>query len=275
MPTSVATMNSSASESAGRLIIPSVERICTPSGSMSPADIASSTLVEQPHSGWMRNSASGCSARCSRMFSGIDAGVHVTLAHPHVDVLAPGHPPHVRAEEHVGQEEDLLVGGDGVHDLHRVARRAAVVALGLHLGRRVHVRDDDGARMLGLPLAELRRRRSSTRASSRRRDREAARSFRRQHPTRAGPSDGQLAAPHPFLAVQLAAEPTDVGYARRARPVLRVASPAALGSAAPCATRICGPTQLASARGGRKSASSRSPGRSLRGRHRPPRRFTA
>ena len=51
IPTSVATMNSSASDSAGRLIIPSVERICTPSGSTSPADIASSTLVEQPHSG--------------------------------------------------------------------------------------------------------------------------------------------------------------------------------------------------------------------------------
>jgi hypothetical protein len=30
MPTSVATMNSSAAEIFGRLIIPSVERICTP-----------------------------------------------------------------------------------------------------------------------------------------------------------------------------------------------------------------------------------------------------
>ena len=32
---------------------------------VAPADIASSTLVEQPHSGWMRNSAPGCSARRS------------------------------------------------------------------------------------------------------------------------------------------------------------------------------------------------------------------
>ena len=48
IPTSVATMNSFALESAGRLIIPSVERICTPLGSTSPADIASRTLVEQP-----------------------------------------------------------------------------------------------------------------------------------------------------------------------------------------------------------------------------------
>ena len=69
--------------------------------------------------------------------------------------FAPGHAPHVRAEEHVGEEEDLLVGRNRVDDLDRVAGRAAVVALRLHLGRRVDVRDDDGARMLRLPLAQL------------------------------------------------------------------------------------------------------------------------
>jgi hypothetical protein len=89
---------------------------------MSPADIASSTLVEQPHSGWMRNSAQAL---------------------------------HVRAEEHVGAEQDLGVGRDRVHDLDGVARGAAVVALGLHVGGGVHVRHDDGAGMLGLPRAEL------------------------------------------------------------------------------------------------------------------------
>ena len=51
IPTSVATMNSSLSDIFGRLIMPSVERICTPTGSMSPADTASTTLVAQPHSG--------------------------------------------------------------------------------------------------------------------------------------------------------------------------------------------------------------------------------
>ena len=61
----------------------------------------------------------------------------------------------MRAEEHVGAEEDLRVGGDRVHDLDRVARRAAVVALGLHLGRRVDVRHDHRAGMLGLPRAKL------------------------------------------------------------------------------------------------------------------------
>ena len=85
------------------------------------------------------------------MFSGIDAGVDVTLAHPHVDVLAARHAADVGAEEHVGQKEDLPVGGNRVHDLDRVARRAAVVALGLDLGGRVHVGDDDRARMLRLP----------------------------------------------------------------------------------------------------------------------------
>ncbi len=84
----------------------------------------------------------------------IDAGVHVTLAHPDVHVLAPGQAADVRAEEHVGEEENLLLGGNRVHDLDRVARRAAVVALGFHLGRRVDVGDDDGARMLGLPRLE-------------------------------------------------------------------------------------------------------------------------
>ena len=37
----------------------------------------------------------------------------------------------------------------------RVAGGAAVVALGLHLGGRVHVRDDDRAGVLRLPLAQL------------------------------------------------------------------------------------------------------------------------
>ena len=35
---------------------------------------------------------------------GIDPGVHVTLAHPHVHVLAAADAPHVRAEEHVGEK---------------------------------------------------------------------------------------------------------------------------------------------------------------------------
>src|SRR4051812_42866086 len=36
----------------------------------------------------------------------IDAGVHMTLAHPHVDVLATRHPTYVRAQEHVGKKEN-------------------------------------------------------------------------------------------------------------------------------------------------------------------------
>ena len=83
-----------------------------------------------------------------------DAGVDVALAEPDVelaarDLLEP-HP-----EEHVRAEQDLLVGRDRLDDRLRVPGRAAVVGLGLDLRGRVHVGDDDGSRMLGLPGAEL------------------------------------------------------------------------------------------------------------------------
>ena len=42
---------------------------------------------------------------------GPDAGVHVALAHPEHQ-LAPGHLLEPEPEEEVGQEEDLLIGGD-------------------------------------------------------------------------------------------------------------------------------------------------------------------
>src|SRR6266542_4067068 len=83
-----------------------------------------------------------------------DPCVHVALAQPDRE-LAAGDPLQPDAEEHVGQEEDLAVLGDGLDHRLRVAGRAAVVRLGLHLRGRVHVRDDDGARVLGLPLAQL------------------------------------------------------------------------------------------------------------------------
>ncbi len=83
------------------------------------------------------------------------AGVHMTLAHPHEHVLPASHPAHVRAEEHVGQEENLAIGGDRIHDFHRVSRRTAVVAFRLHVSTRVDVRNDNGPGMLGLPLAKL------------------------------------------------------------------------------------------------------------------------
>ena len=86
----------------------------------------------------------------------IDAGVYLTLAHPDVNVLAPRQAPDVRAEEHVRQEQNLFVGGYRVDDFDGVARRAAIIALGFHLGRRIDVRHDDGARVLGFPAAQRR-----------------------------------------------------------------------------------------------------------------------
>ena len=103
----------------------------------------------------MRNSAPGCAARCRADVLRVDAGVHVALAHPHVDVLAPRHSPNVRAKEHIWKEENVRFSRDRVYDLDGVPGRAAIIALGFDLGRRVDVGHDDGAGMLRLPVTEL------------------------------------------------------------------------------------------------------------------------
>ena len=82
------------------------------------------------------------------------AGVYVTLARPYVELTACD-PGRVCAEEHVREEEYFLVFGYGLDDLDGVRRRAAVIALCLHLGGRVDVRNDDRARMLALPRPQL------------------------------------------------------------------------------------------------------------------------
>ena len=51
--------------------MPPVESMWTPSESMSPAATYSITLVEQPHSGWIRKSAPGCAARTAAMSDGL------------------------------------------------------------------------------------------------------------------------------------------------------------------------------------------------------------
>jgi hypothetical protein len=86
---------------------------------------------------------------------GGDGGVDVALAEPGAQIGAAGHPLDVRAEEHVRQEQHLLLGRQRVHDLDRVGGGAADVALGFHLGGGVDVGDHRGAGMLGLPGAQL------------------------------------------------------------------------------------------------------------------------
>ena len=85
---------------------------------------------------------------------GTDAGVNVAFAEPDLQ-LAPGDALEPEAEVHVGQEQDLAIGRDRLDHRPRVAGGAAEVAFGLHLGTRVHVGDDDRARVLRLPRAQL------------------------------------------------------------------------------------------------------------------------
>ena len=82
---------------------------------------------------------------------GVDARVHVTLAHPDMDVVTARHAPHVRPEEHVREKQNLLVGWNCVDHLDRVSGRAAVVALRLYFGGGIHVGNDHGTRVLRLP----------------------------------------------------------------------------------------------------------------------------
>ena len=140
--------------------MPPVESMWTPSGSTSPAATYSMTEVEQPHSGWMRKSAPGCSARIVGDVARADPGVDVALAVPHVHRLA-GALLDEGAEEHVGPEEDLgvlaVLAVDVLDDRDGVGGRHAVVGLRLDLGRGVDVHHDDRAGVLGLPRPQLRR----------------------------------------------------------------------------------------------------------------------
>src|SRR5439155_1596173 len=83
-----------------------------------------------------------------------DAGVDVAFPEPDGQ-LSTRHALEPDAEEHVGQEEDLAILRDRLDHGLCVSGGAAVVALRLHLGSRIHVRDDDRARVLGLPLPKL------------------------------------------------------------------------------------------------------------------------
>ena len=69
--------------------------------------------LAQPHSGWMSRSASGCVVERPGDVVGADAGVHVALARPDLHLPA-GDALEVGPEEHVGQEQDLAVGRDGL-----------------------------------------------------------------------------------------------------------------------------------------------------------------
>ncbi len=85
---------------------------------------------------------------------GPDAGMDVALAHPDGQ-LATRDPLQPEAQEHVRQEQDLAVGGDGIDDRLGVARRAAIVRLCLHRRRGVDIGHDHRIRVLRLPGDEL------------------------------------------------------------------------------------------------------------------------
>ena len=140
--------------------------MCTPSGSISPEATYSIACVAQPHSGWIRNSASGFSARVWTMSSGRmpawtwhSPSQMWKRARRSGSSSKSGLALDEGAEPHVGAEEDLGVGAvlgpDVLDHLDRVGGGAAVVGLGLHLGRGVDVHHHQRARVLGLPGAQL------------------------------------------------------------------------------------------------------------------------
>ena len=83
-----------------------------------------------------------------------EPGVHVTLTHPDVELPA-GDFAQVIAEKHVREKEDGDVGRERADDRDRVPRSAAVVRLGLHVGRGIHVGDHDAVRMRRAPGAHV------------------------------------------------------------------------------------------------------------------------
>ena len=146
-------MNSFAGRSRTSWIIRSVDAMCRPSALTSPSPIAWMSWPAQPHSGCTSTSASGMRRAHLGQPVGPDAGMHVALAQPHLDVPVRTHASHVRAQEEVGQEEDALALRDRVDHVQHVAAGAAVVELRLHLGGGVHVphRDVPGEARLPLP----------------------------------------------------------------------------------------------------------------------------
>ena len=133
--------------------------MCTPSASTSPAATYSMTLVEQPHSGWIRKSAPGWAARTALMSSGLMPAWTWHSPSQHVQG-PPGRLLDVGAQEHVRSEQDLdvvaVLGVDVLDDLHGVGRRAAVVGQRLDLGGRIDVHHHDRPGVLGLPTMQLR-----------------------------------------------------------------------------------------------------------------------
>ena len=131
--------------------------------SRSPEATNSIAWVAQPHSGWIRNSATGWSARVAAMSSGrmpldmalavadVEGGGSVGSSQP--ELRATKEPSQVSGPR--GPRCRSALAPDVLNHLDGVRRRAAVVGLGLHLRRRVHVHDHHRAGVLGLPGAEL------------------------------------------------------------------------------------------------------------------------
>src|SRR6266498_5543223 len=67
MPVSVATKNLLADDCFDSATIPPVDRIFVRSAGRTPSDSRYIAAVEQPHSGWMRSSASGFASAFSRI----------------------------------------------------------------------------------------------------------------------------------------------------------------------------------------------------------------
>ena len=139
IPVSVATTNRFFGDCRANSTMPSVERMCVRSFANAIAWLA------QPHSGWTSSSASGASA-CQRSMSAGRMPACTWHSPSQIFSLRPVTRSSQRPRYMSGRKRISRSAGIASITARALPGRAAVVALGLHLGGRVHVRDDDGAR---------------------------------------------------------------------------------------------------------------------------------
>ena len=162
-----------------RCTIPSVESTCVVARRV-PASSTAAYMhwLAQPHSGWISRSASGPLVAASLATSSGRMPAWTWHSPGQIFILRPVTRSRYAPRNMSGRNRISRSAGTASITCAGVARRAAVVRQRLHLGGRVDVADDHGARVLGLPARQRLGVDRWRPASSRRPGRGSARSSR-------------------------------------------------------------------------------------------------